>query len=251
MLIKKYTKMKTNKYKVKIDDIEVKLYDDVIVKYQLLRKKELTDEEFNEIVEYNDKLEAYYKALRYISNKLRTEKEVFYYLDKVYSKSVIRETIEKLKEEGYLNKEVYLKCYLSDQVNLGNYGPEKIKKDLIKLGFSEDEFKDSLEKINDEVWLDKLDNLVKKKINANHSYGVYKLKEKILYDLSNMGYYKWMIEEVLSKHVLATDERVIRKEYQKVYNKLSKKYEGSELNYQVRVKLLQKGFSNSDIEKVQ
>ena len=122
---------------------------------------------------------------------------------------------------------------------------------MIKLGFSEDEFKDSLEKINDEVWLDKLDNLVKKKINANHSYGVYKLKEKILYDLSNMGYYKWMIEEALSKHELATDERVIRKEYQKVYNKLSKKYEGSELNYQVRVKLLQKGFSNFDIEKVQ
>ena len=32
--------MKSNKYKVKIDDLEVKLYDDVIVKYQLLRKKE-------------------------------------------------------------------------------------------------------------------------------------------------------------------------------------------------------------------
>ncbi len=251
MIIKKYTKMKTNKYKVKIDDIEVKLYDDVIIKYQLLRKKELTDEEFEEIVEYNDKLEAYYKALRYISNKLRTEKEVFNYLDKVYSKSVIRETISKLKDEGYLNKEVYLKCYLSDQVNLGNYGPEKIKKDLVKLGFEEEEFKDSLLKINDEIWLEKLDNLVKKKINANHSYGVYKLKEKILYDLSNMGYYKWMIEEVLNRHDLVTDEKIIKKEYQKLYNKLSKKYEGSELAYQVRVKLLQKGFSYSEIDDIQ
>ena len=49
MKIIKYTKMKSNKYKVKIDDIEVKLYDDVIVKYQLLRKKEITDEEINGI----------------------------------------------------------------------------------------------------------------------------------------------------------------------------------------------------------
>ena len=45
MIIKKYTKMKSNKYKVLIDDIEVKLYDDVIIKYQLLRKKELSEEE--------------------------------------------------------------------------------------------------------------------------------------------------------------------------------------------------------------
>ena len=104
--------MKSNKYKVQIDDLEIKLYDDVIVKYQLLRKKELSDEEFQEIVDYNDRLEAYYKALRYITNRLRTEKEVFCYLDKIYSKSVINETIDRLKTDGYLNKEIYLK-YIS------------------------------------------------------------------------------------------------------------------------------------------
>ena len=250
MIIKKYTKMKSNKYKVLFDDVEVKLYDDVIIKYQLLRKKEISDEEFLEITEYNDRLEAYYKALKYISNKLRTEKEVFCYLDKVYSKSVIRETIERLKADGYLNKEVYLKAYLTDQINLSNNGPEKIKKDLIKLGFEEDEFKDRLDNINDEVWLEKVEYIVKKKINTNHSYGSYKLKEKILYDLSNMGYYKWMIEEVLNKEDLSTDSKIIEKEYRKIYNKLSKKYEGNELNYQVRMKLLQKGFSNSEIEEV-
>ena len=250
MIIKKYTKMKSNKYKVLFDEVEVKLYDDVIVKYQLLRKKEISDEEFQEITEYNDRLEAYYKALKYISNKLRTEKEVFYYLDKVYSKSVIRETIERLKEDGYLNKEVYLKSYLADQIHLSNNGPEKIKKDLLKLGFEEDEFSNSINSISDDIWLEKIENIVKKKINSNHSYGVYKLKEKILYDLSNMGYYKWMIEEVLNKVELKTDSKVIEKEYRKIYNKLSKKYDGNELSYQVKIKLLQKGFSNSEIEKV-
>ena len=250
MIIKKYTKMKSNKYKVQVDDIEVKLYDDVIIKYQLLRKKELTLEEFEEITEYNDRLEAYYKALKYINNKLRTEKEVFYYLDKTYCKSIIKETIERLKSDGYLNKELYLKSYLADQINLSNNGPEKIKKDLIKLGFSEEEFRDKIDKIDDSIWLDKLRNIVNKKIKANHSYGSYKLREKIIYDVGNIGYYKWMIEEILNELDVSVDSKVIEKEYQKIYNKLSKKYEGSELNYQVRVKLLQKGFSNSEIEKV-
>ena len=250
MIIKKYTKMKSNKYKVQIDDLEIKLYDDVIVKYQLLRKKELSDEEFQEIVDYNDRLEAYYKALRYITNRLRTEKEVFCYLDKIYSKSVINETIDRLKTDGYLNKEIYLKSYLSDQINLSNNGPERIKKDLIKLGYKEEEFREIIDNIKDDVWLEKVNHLVKKKIKSNHSYGIYKLKDKIIYELGNMGYYKWMIEETLDNNLEGVDSKIIEKEYQKIYNKLSKKYEGSELSYQVRIKLLQKGFSNSEIDNI-
>ena len=73
MKIGKYTKLKSNKYSVVIDDITVKLYDDVIVKYELLRLKEIDDKLFKEITEYNDRLEAFYKSLKYITKKLRTE----------------------------------------------------------------------------------------------------------------------------------------------------------------------------------
>ena len=104
MKIGKYTKLKSNKYSVVIDDITVKLYDDVIVKYELLRLKEIDDKLFKEITEYNDRLEAYYKSLKYITKKLRTEKEIYKYLDKDYSKEIILETIDKLKRMGYLNK---------------------------------------------------------------------------------------------------------------------------------------------------
>ena len=119
MKIEKYKKLKSNKYEVEIDDIKVKLFDDVIVKYELLRKKELSYEEFEEITEYNDKLEAYYKSLRYITRRLRTEKEIWKYLEKDYSKEVIKETINRLKNDGYLNKEIFLKSYLNDQINFG------------------------------------------------------------------------------------------------------------------------------------
>ena len=77
MKIGKYTKLKDNRYSVKIDDITVKLYDDVIVKYELLRTKDIDEKLFKEITEYNDKLEAYYKSLKYITRKLRTEKEIY------------------------------------------------------------------------------------------------------------------------------------------------------------------------------
>ena len=137
MKIGKYKKLKGNKYSVLIDDITVKLYDDVIVKYELLRLKEIDDKLFKEITEYNDRLEAYYKSLKYITKKLRTEKEIYKYLDKDYSKEIILETIDKLKRMGYLNKELYLKSYLSDQVHMSLNGPNKIEKDLVSLGYDE------------------------------------------------------------------------------------------------------------------
>ncbi len=250
MKIEKYKKLKSNKYEVVIDDIKVKLYDDVIVKFQLLRKKELTIEEFEEITEYNDRLEAYYKSLRYITRKLRSEKEIWKLLDKDFSKEIIKETIERLKSDGYLNEELFLKSYINDQINFGTYGPNKVKDDLIKLGFSEEVANERVNNISDDIWLDKISKIINRRVSSNRTYGVYKLKEKIVYDLSRMGFYKWMIEDVLDGYTLSTDISVVRKEYMKLYNKLSKKLEGSDLDYQIRMKLFQKGFTTEEIEAI-
>ena len=249
MKIGKYTKLKSNKYSVVIDDITVKLYDDVIVKYELLRLKEIDDKLFKEITEYNDRLEAYYKSLKYITKKLRTEKEIYKYLDKDYSKEIILETIDKLKRMGYLNKELYLKSYLSDQVHMSLNGPNKIKKDLVSLGYDEDEIKESIESIDNDIWLDKVQKIINKKIKSNRNLGSNKLKEKLVYDLSNMGYYKWMIEDIIHSTEFSSDSNILEKEYNKLYARLSRKFDGSSIDYQIRMKLLQKGFYSSEIDK--
>lgn len=249
MKIGKYTKLKSNKYSVVIDDITVKLYDDVIVKYELLRLKEIDDKLFKEITEYNDRLEAYYKSLKYITKKLRTEKEIYKYLDKDYSKEIILETIDKLKRMGYLNKELYLKSYLSDQVHMSLNGPNKIKKDLVSLGYEEDEIKESIESIDNDIWLDKVQRIINKKIKSNRNLGSNKLKEKLVYDLSNMGYYKWMIEDIIHSTEFSSDSNILEKEYNKLYARLSRKFDGSSIDYQIRMKLLQKGFYSSEIDE--
>lgn len=250
MKIGKYTKLKGNKYSVIIDDLTVKLYDDVIVKYELLRVKEIDVERFKEITEYNDKLEAYYKSLKYITKKMRTEKEIVNYLEKCYEKNVIDETIDKLKKNGYLNREIYLKCYISDQVNLGMVGPNKIRKELVNLGYSEDEFNAMIDEIDEEVWFNKIQKIVNKRINSNHNLGNNKLKEKLVYDLGNLGFYKWMIEEVISHSEFKSNDKIIEKEYNKWFTKLSRKYDGNELYYQIKIKLFQKGFNTIEIDEL-
>ena len=250
MKIEKYIKLKDNRYEVLIDDIKVKLYDDVIVKYELLRKKEIDDKLFDEITKYNDKLDAYYKSLKYITKKLRTEKEIEEYLKKDYTKRTINETIERLKDNGYLNKELYLKSYLNDQINLGNAGPNKIKNNLIKLGFTEEEILDILDEISPDIWFDKIRKNIKKMIVSNKSLSTSKLKEKILYNLSMLGFYKWMIEEIIDESEFKNTDEILKKEYEKAKLKLSKKYEGYELETKVLAKLVAKGFYYEDVKRV-
>ena len=102
MKILKYTKLKNNQYKLDLDNgIEVKLYDDVILKENLLLTKELTNKQLDKIIELNDYYVAYYKALRLINIKLRSEKEIRENLKKTFNDEVISDVIKTLKKEGY------------------------------------------------------------------------------------------------------------------------------------------------------
>ena len=77
--MKKISSFKTKKggiYEITLDNHEkVNLYDDVILKYNLLLSKEIDEKKLKQILEDNSYLESYHIALKYLNYKLRTEKE--------------------------------------------------------------------------------------------------------------------------------------------------------------------------------
>ena len=82
MKVLKYKKVK-NKYRVYFDnDIKIDLYDDIILKYNLLLKKEIDNNTFDKLVLDNNKEDIYNKALNYISIKIRSKEEIYNYLNK-------------------------------------------------------------------------------------------------------------------------------------------------------------------------
>ena len=244
MKIKKYTKDKGNKYKVLIDDINYTLYDDVIVKYSLLLKDEISEKELNAIVEENDKLSSYYDSIKYITKKMRSKLEIKEFLrKKMVNEKVIAETIKKLEENHFLNEELFIKAYVNDQINLTNNGKNKILKGLVKLGIDNDQASTYLDNIDNEVFMSKIDKYVDKKISTNKNSSIYMLKNKIVTDLINLGYEKSDIVEVLNSKEINDDEAK-KREYEKIRRSLEKKYSGDVLEYKVREKLYRKGFLN-------
>ncbi len=169
MKIKKYSKGKSNQYKVTIDDVDYTIYDDVIIKFGLLLKKDISASVLKDILKYNDELDSYYLSIKYITKKLRSEKEIYEYLKKKdISENVINDTIARLKENKFLDDELYLKAYINDQINLSNNGPRKIAKNLLTLGLDETYINNALSNIDASIWEEKIDKYVSKKVNTNH-----------------------------------------------------------------------------------
>ena len=240
MKIIKYTKMDTNKYKVTLSNREnYVLYDDVIVKYELLRKKEFDDDFLNEILNYNNQLEAYYIAIKYIEKRLRTRLEVQQYLLKTYDKALVDKTIEKLSNDGYVNDKKYAELYINEQMNL-----------TVNLGISDEVITFYLAKLEKNLLRERINKYVLKKVRLNHKFSKAKLREKMVYELSNLGYENGDIYEVLDNIVFEEPDNLIAKEYEKYIMKLSKKYCGYDLEARVISKLLSKGFAYDEVKEV-
>jgi len=249
MYIEKYTKFKDNRYKIKfVDGTIITLYDDVIVKYNLLLKKELSNEEFNEIITYNDNLEAYYKSIKYITTKMRTKKEIEKYLSSLdYSSKIIDETIVRIEKECYLNNDTYVKAYINDQLNLTKNGPYKISKSLSELGIEDSIIHGHLNEINSAIWSERLKKYADKKISVKTNRSVKSKKENTINYLVDLGYEKKDVIDYLSEIKIENESTLIEKEGNKILMKLKRKYSGYELRRHAVLKMVQRGFEYEEI----
>lgn len=197
MKIGKYKKLKKNLYEVEIDGSKARLYDDVIIKYELLLKRDIDKETFKKVCDENEELHAYYKALNYINIKLRSEKEIVNYLSRLeINRQDIEKAIDKLKKEGYLDVNLYLRSYINDQVRLSYHGPYRIKSALSNLGFDDNDIEIYLAEVDSSVWEEKLDKIIDKRKRLNKNVVDAKFINKTYMYLFNLGYSK---EQILSK----------------------------------------------------
>lgn len=247
MEIIKYKKIKNNIYEITFDDQTIiKLYDDVIVKYNLLSNKVLDQAKFNEITAYNDSLDAYYLAIKYLNVKLRSELEINKYLEKkAFNSKVIKDTIEKLNKDGYLDHQIYLKSYINDAFNFSNNGPDKIKYNLIKLGFKEDEIEPFL---NLDFFL-KIKSIIDKKVKFNHKLSNNALKIYLSNYLVNLGYPKEMFYSLVSK-ININNASLIKKDYELLLKKYHKEPDKEKVKYIIKDKLYKKGYNIDEISEV-
>ena len=240
MKITKFKKVGRNKYKVFFNNTDLILYEDIILKYDLLIKSDIDTDLLDKIILENRDYEVYDLALSYIEVKMRNRRELYKYLiNKGFEEEIVNKTLNKIEDLGLLDKKSYITAFINDKVNLSNDGPYKIKNALLDLDFDEKDIDDYLYTIDREVWSNKLDKLINKKKSLMKSKSYYMFINKIKNDLFNLGYDKDLIDEKLSK--IEYENGAIDKDYQKCF----KKFNGDK--NKIINSLLRKGYSYEEI----
>jgi Uncharacterized protein conserved in bacteria len=250
MKIESIKKMKSGKYKIKLDNNETLVtHDDVLIKNNILTNKVLLEKEYSKLLKDKEYFDVYNKAVKMIGTKFRSELEIKKYLDKTeLEDNKKEEIILKLKNNGLINDKRFLKAYINDKINLSMDGPRLIFQNLKEYGIEENNIIEEIELIDKEVFREKLTKIINKKISNNTKYSKSILRKKVIDYAFSKGYEISFINEIINDFDIKDNES-IKKDYEKIKNKLSKKYEGNELKYKIKEKLLIKGYISSDIEK--
>ena len=243
MKINKFKKVGKSKYKVFFNNTDITLYEDVILKYDLLIKNEVDIDLLEKIIDENKYYDAYYSAINYIEIKMRNKKEIIKYLKKKsFDENIIDDVISKLEKLNLLNNKNYITAFINDKVNLSLDGPYKIKKSLLSLEFDESDIDEYLNTIENDIWKDKIKKIINKKKNLMKTKSYYMYITKMKNDLYNLGYDKELIEEELSK--IEYDSDAIISDYQKALKKFKDNKD------KIINSLLRKGYTYEEISSI-
>lgn len=201
MEIIKYIKLSSGKYKVLFNNKkELILYESVIIDTNLLYKKEITSEEYNNLVSLNNYQDIYNKVIKYIGIRLRSKKEITDYLKKMdLSTEVVDDILNKLITNKYIDDERFSQAYIKDKYNFSNNGPYKIINELVKLGIDKDmAYTYTFDIITNEE--EKINKLINKYVKSDKKHDWYYLRNKIYNNLINLGYSKEIVISILNNY---------------------------------------------------
>ena len=193
MKIIKYEKKGNNTYKIHLENKQsINVYEDVIIKNNLLYKKEIDSSLLEKISNDNSKEDIYNKCVKYISVRIRSIYEIKEYLrKKEVEDSLIDITIDKLLKNNLLNDEIFAKAFINDKLNFTTMGPYRIEQELKKHKIDSNIIYKYLSDIDNEM----IDNKINKQITKlmKSSKKKQNLRNKIYMNLLSLGYSNEMI----------------------------------------------------------
>ena len=233
--------MANGRYQLTLDNGEqLQLYEEVILKHELLLKKEIQKDKMISIEEYNTEWDVYYTALKSLNSRFKSSYELRKsLLDKAYPVELVDKAINKLTEQKYLDDRSFTKGYINNQIITSS-------KDLSAKGIMNSIIQEEILVFDEDVQKEKIDKIIRISIKSNRNRGGVVLKNKIINDLINNGYSYDVITKVISNYEFDNDSIIAKREYDKLYKRLSRKYSGKELEYKIKEKLYQKGLSYED-----
>lgn len=125
------------------------VHEDVLIKFRLLKGREIEAEELKQIIQEDSHHRAYLHGLSYLGARQRTEKEIVRYLArKELDEQSVRQAIERLRKEGLVNDPVYAEMYAAQRMRTQLKGRRLLQQELLQRGIKKDTAKAAAELLN-------------------------------------------------------------------------------------------------------
>jgi len=163
----------------------------------LYELREITEDEIINIKENINFRSAKAAAIRYLSLKFRSEKEVAVKLENEgYDSETISKVVEELKAMGYINDSLYVQKYIFDRSKLKPRSKRMLKYELLSKGIAENIIDDALAEWQMDDYA-VAENLVKRKFGKYDLYDDKTIK-KIYSFLHHRGFNYEIISRVIN-----------------------------------------------------
>lgn len=176
------------------------LMREIQYKYGLSENMEVDREFIDEVLLEEEWLKAKDKALKFLSYRQRSQKEIEDKLKKEgFSDEIIEKTVDFLKSYNLIDDIAFAKNFMMDKSNINKYGPERIRYELYMRGISKDIIDEVLEDYGDEYSI-ALD-LAKKKVKSYKGNDRNAIYRKLGTFLQSKGFSYECISKVLRELV--------------------------------------------------
>lgn len=227
--------------------------EEVLARFQLKKGKKLTEDEIGNILHEDDIRKGMHIAVKYLSFRMRSEKEI---RDHLRSKNIAEENIsaimDKLQQYSYIDDQAFAKAYVRTQINTTKKGPELVRKSLEKKGINDQFIDIAMQEFDETTILAHTMKLASKIMKQKNRYSHKQLTEKIQQTLLRKGYSYETMTKTLAKLQPEKNEeeewRALQAQGMKTHRRY-RNYDGREYEQKMKRSLYRKGFALEQIER--
>lgn len=181
---------------------------EVLFARKLKKGLELTEQQIQEIKVSDEIKKAYQASLKFLTYRMRSEKEMHDYLQKKgYSYAVIENVLKKLRYYDFVNDEKFAGEFVQAKKDMSLKGPLLLQQELERKGIAEPIIEQTIQEFSEEEQIEKILALVDKKLSSYQKYSAKQQRLKLVQFLLNKGYSLSTIEKALARRPLGQNEQ--------------------------------------------
>ena len=177
----------------------ISIFKELVFTFSLKKGMEIDRDYLNSLLEDEMYLKAKDKALSILSRADQSEKKIREKLSTDYTEDVVEKVIEFLKNYNFINDSMLAERIVNDNVNIGKFGPNRIKQNLYRKGIDQSIIDEAVSSIDRYEEYENAKYLAEKRMKRLKGEDKRKDYQKVYQHLAYKGFSYDIINRVLKE----------------------------------------------------